>query len=284
MIDGKKVVAWTPYGRKETMTILSQYVIRDHAAGVIDEYHLYMNTDPDQHQDVLYAQWLASTYEWIHLKERPAGERVLHPKQLNTGRYYRYAIEPDTVYIRLDDDIVYVHEDAMARLAHAKIHSPATVCFPLIWHNAICSFWLQNMGKIPLEYGRVREAYCMDPTGWGDAQFAEKIHRRLLDHIRADAVDELFLHHDIQLPIGLQFSVSCFAANSDLYRQLDPPGHLPYEEEETWHTIHETHRSGRANMIIGNALVSHLSFFPHTHYIRRETDILDQYRELAEAL
>lgn len=284
MIDGHKVVAWTPYGRKETMSILYKYMVRDHAAGVLDEYHLYMNTDPDQVEDVAFAHELAETYDWIKLKERPAGVKVLHPKQLNTGFYYRYAIEPDTIYIRFDDDIVYVHEAAIERLAKAKIPSPATVCFPLIWHNAICSFWLQNMGKIPLEYGRVRDAYCMDAVGWGDGQFAEKIHRLLLSHIREGTVDELFLHHDVQLPIGRQFSVSCFAAHSDLYRQLDPPGHLTYHEEETWHTIHETHRTGRANMIIGNALVAHLSFFPHTHYIRRETDILDQYRELAEQL
>ncbi len=284
MIDGHKVVAWTPYGRKETMSILYKYVVRDHDAGIIDEYHLYMNLDDNQHEDLIFAQWLSSTYKWIILKERPGNEEVLHPKQLNTGRYYRYAIEPDTIYIRLDDDIVYVHDKAMERLAREKTTSPETVTFPIIWHNAICSFWLQNMGKIPLEYGRVREAYCMDPVGWGDQYFAEKIHRLLLDHIRADAVDELFLHHDIQLPVGLQFSVSCFAAHSDLYRKLDPPGHLPYHEEEAWHTIREPHRSGKANMITGNALVAHLSFYPHTNYIRRETDILDQYRALADEL
>lgn len=284
MINGNRVVAWTPYGRKETMSILYKYMVRDHEAGIVDEYWLYLNMDPDQHQDLLFAQWLASSYPWIKLKERPPHERVLHPKQLNTGKFYQYAVEPNTIYIRLDDDIVYVHKDAMARLAAAKGVSPATVCFPIIWHNAICSFWLQNMGKIPLEYGRVRDAYCMDPVGWGDGQFAEKIHRLLLDHIKADAVDELFLHHDVQLPLGLQFSVSCFAAHSDLYRGLENPGHLPYEEEETWHTIHETHRSGKANIIIGNALVAHLSFFPHTDYIRRQTDILDQYREIADQI
>lgn len=286
MIDGHRVITWTPYGRKETMTILSQYMIRDHEAGIVDEYWLYLNMDEHgQHDDLLYAQWLASTYPWIKLKERPVSP-PLQPKQLNTGFFYKYAIEPNTIYIRLDDDIVYVHEKAIERLAASKIASPRTIAhFPIIWHNAICSYWLQRMGKIPESYGVVREPYCMDPVGWGDARFAESIHRQLLDNIRAGTVDDLFLHHDIQLPVGLQFSVSTFASNGDMYAALPAgPGNLSYTEEETWHTVHEPLRRQIPNMIIGNSLVAHLSFFPHTNYIRRETDILDQYRELSENL
>lgn len=284
MIDGKKVVCWTPYGREETMSILVKYMERDVMAGVVDEYHLYMNTDPEQERDREYAQELNEEHAWIVLQERPEGLKTLRPKQLNTGRYYRYAIEPDTVYVRFDDDIVYVHEDAIERLVRRKISSPSLVCFPIIWHNAICSYYLQVMGKIPKEYGVVSKPYCMDPIGWADSEFAESIHRLLLSHIREDTVDSLFLHHDIQLELGQQFSVSCFAAESDLYRSLNPPGILTHEEEENWHTVDWTRRTGRNNSIVGNALVAHLSFFPHRDYIRKATDILPQYRELADTL
>lgn len=284
-VDNHKVVAWTPYGRKETMTILSKYMERDHNAGVVDEYHLYMNTDPDQVEDVAYAHELAERFDWVKLKERPTDLEVLEPKQLNTGRYYRYAIEPDTVYVRFDDDIVYVHDKAIERLVQHKIVFPGIASFPVIWHNAVCSYWLQRMGKIPIDgYGYVEAPYCMDPVGWGDGQFAEKIHRLLLANIRAESVDSLFLHHDIQLRLGLQFSVSCFAAHSRDYLALTPPGVLPYHEEENWHTVIYPSVSGKPNVIVSNALVAHLSFFPHTRYIRQETDILDQYRELADQL
>lgn len=286
MIDGNRVIAWTPYGREETMSILVKYIARDHAAGVVDEYWLYMNTDDNQVRDREYAHELAEQYDFIKLKERPLrhGESVLVPKQLNTGLFYRYAIEPNTVWVRLDDDLVYIHPDAIARLAAHKLESPGLVSFPIIWHNAICSYYLQTMGKIPIEgYGRVQSAYCMDPIGWADAHFAETIHRLLLAHIRGDTVDSLFLHHDIQLPVGLQFSVSCFASTSDIYTELPEPGNI-FHEEESWHTIHRPVQVQRPNVITGNALVSHLSFFPHTDHIRRGTDILDQYRELADQL
>lgn len=284
MINDTKVVTWTPYGRAETVSILVKYMKRDHDAGLLDEYHLYMNTDEDQDVDRAYAQRLADQFDWIKLKARPEGEEVLYPKQLNTGRYYRYAIEPNTVYVRFDDDIVYVHERALERLVKAKLASPSLVCFPIIWHNAICSYYLQTMGKIPREFGVVQSPYCMDPVGWGDGVFAEKIHNLLLGHIEAGTVDRLFLHHDIQLPVGLQFSVSCFAAHSDIYRELNPPGHLDFHEEESWHTVQRPTQKGLPNTITGNALVAHLSFYPHSYHIRNETDILDRYRDLANQL
>lgn len=284
MINNTRVVTWTPYGRAETVSILVKYMKRDFDAGLIDEYHLFMNTDENQDVDRAYAEKLAEQYDWIKLKPRPSDIEVLHPKQLNTGRYYRYAIEPNTVYVRFDDDIVYVHERALERLVQAELASPSLVTFPIIWHNAICSYYLQTMGKIPRSFGVVGAPYCMDPVGWADQNFAENIHYLLLDHIEEGTVDGLFLHHDIQLPVGLQFSVSCFAAHSDIYRAMTPPGHLDFHEEENWHTVQRPYATGRANTITGNSLVAHLSFFPHSWYIRNETNILERYRELANNL
>lgn len=284
MLDSNKIVAWTPYGRAETVSILFKYMKRDYDAGLLDEYHLYMNLDDDQDVDRAYAVKLAEQYDWVTLKERPEGEEVLVPKQLNTGKYYRNAIEPDTVYVRFDDDIVYVHDRALERLVKNKLVSPSLVAFPIIWNNAICSYYLQTMGKIPRSFGIVGSPFCMDPVGWADNHFAESIHNLLLDHIAEGTVDSLFLHHDIQLPIGLQFSVSCFAAKSDIYLEMDPPGHLDFHEEEHWHTVQRTTVTGRPNTITGNSLVAHLSFLPHSWYIRNETDILERYRALANEL
>lgn len=283
MIDNKKIIAWTPYGRRETVSILVKYVARDVEAGIVDEYHLFMNTDEDQVEDRTYAEELANRYSFIKLLPIPAGVHVFQPKQGNTMYYYQYAIEPDTVYVRLDDDLVYVHENAIENLVRAKIGTPALATFPIIINNAVSSYYLQVMGKIPYDWGRVEAPNCVDRVGWADAHFAEQIHRFTLDKIRTGQITDIFLHHDIQLSLGLQFSVSCFAAESDIYRELNPPGVVRHEEE-TWLTITRSQQTGRRNVIVGNSLVSHLSFYPHSKYIREETDILNQYRELAEAL
>lgn len=280
---GKQVVAWTPYGRRETVEILERYLARDHAAGIVDKWLLYMNTDFDQEGDRNYADELSATRDWIEQVPRPGHLEVMRPKQMNTGYFYRHAIEPDTVYVRFDDDIVYIHQDAVRRLVANRIADPrgALVAFPVIWHNAVCSFYLQQLGKIPRSYGTVGSAYCMDPVGWADGRFAEHLHHHLIDKIVNGQVDDLFVHHDIQLQLGLQFSVSCFAANSDVYTELNPPGHLGYHEEETWHTQLRPRELNRPNVIVGNALVAHLSFYPHSEFIRRRTDVLQWYHELS---
>jgi hypothetical protein len=187
MIDGKRVIAWTPYGRRRTYSILIKYLQRDVARGLVDEVWAFMNTDPvGQEDDIAYAHELDAQFDWFKLKHRPEGISLGHlPKQRYTGLAYRYMTDPDTIYLRLDDDVVYLHDDAIENLVRARIEMPAPVAvFPIIINNAICSHFLQLCGKIPMEWGQV-SAYCMDPTGWANGPFAVKLHEMLMDHIEA---------------------------------------------------------------------------------------------------
>ncbi|MFI1166575.1 hypothetical protein ACH4UM_23965 [Streptomyces sp. NPDC020801] len=284
MIDGKRVIAWTPYGRRRTYSILFKYLQRDFEEGLLDEAWLYMNTDPQgQEDDIAYAHELAAEFPtWVKLKHRPEGVNLGHlPKQRYTGLAYRAMTDADTVYLRFDDDVVYVHEAAVENLVRARIEMPAPVAvFPIIINNAICSHFLQLCGKIPMEWGEVRP-YCMDPTGWANGPFAVRLHEMLLDHIEAGTVEDLYLYQDFPLAPGTQFSVSCFASRGEDYAALPQPGVLVPDEEESWHTIHQPVAKGVPNILRGNALVSHWSFFPQ-HPFLNNTTLLDRYRELAE--
>lgn len=279
MIAGRKVVVFTPWGRELTASILFKYLKRDYEAGVVDEWHLWMNTDLDQESDRKYGYLLAEENDWVTTYERP-NEEVLHPKQMNTGSFYTYTQEPETIYVRMDDDIVWIEENAISRLVQQRIDNPFPfVVFPIIWNNAVCSHYLQTTEQMPSWWGRVSN-HCMDAIGWADPNFAENIHRHLLDVIDKGQVDYLFLHHSIQLPVGQQFSVSCFAQYGSEYEKVE--GNLG-GEEESWHTINQPYQLGRPNMIVPNSLISHFSFYhQRTHLLN--TDILDQYRKLADDL
>jgi len=295
MIEGMKVVAWTPYGRRETVSILARYMDRDHARGVVDEWWLCLNTDADQIEDLRYAYALARRFPWIKIQERPAGLPRLHPKQRNTGYFVRYMTDPDAVFVRLDDDIVYVHDNAVDRLVRHKLSTPGSVAsFPIMWNNAIVSWFLQQAGVIPAagtqdaetdgyRWPRVGGPYCMDPVGWADGRFAVQLHRLLLDRIGANRVEECFLYQDFPLQLGMQFSVSTFAALGAMYAELEEPGVLVPYEEESWHTIHQPRKIGQPNMIVGDALVSHYTFFPQKQIVQ-STDVLARYRALATEL
>lgn len=299
MIKDHKVIAWTPYGREATVSILGKYLRREHERGLVDEWRLCLNTDPDQVSDLRYAYSLAAAYpDWIKLDQLQPHQARRRPKQRNTGYFYERMTDPEAIYLRLDDDIVYVHEDAVERLVVHRIeHAQGVASFPIMWNNAIISWFLQQGGVIPAAgehtpagridgldgyvWPRVGELYCMDPVGWADGRFAVAMHRWLLHHVRHDQADALFLYQDYELPLGRQFSVSTFASSGQLYAGLPRPGVLVPDEEESWHTIHQPKALGEPNVIVGDALVSHYTFFPQGPVVR-STDVLDQYRQLAD--
>jgi hypothetical protein len=103
----------------------------------------------------------------------------------------------------------------------------------------------------------------------------------LMDHIEAGTVEDLYLYQDFPLQPGTQFSVSCFASRGEDYAALPQPGVLVPDEEESWHTIHQPVAKGVPNILRGNAIVAHWSFFPQ-HPFLNATDLLDRYRELAD--
>lgn len=297
LVNAQHVVAWTPYGRRETVSVLVEYVRREHERGIVDEWWLCLNTDPDQVADRFYAHELAHRYPWIRLVERPAGVPVLHPKQRNTGYFYREMTDPETVYVRLDDDIIYIHEDAISRLVTHRLEAESGVAsFPVMWNNSIVSWFAQQAGVIPAfgdespglgmghyVWPKVGGPYCMDPVGWADGRFGVALHRLLLSWLDEGTPEMAFLYQDYQLPVGMQFSVSTFASLGRMYAGLATPGVLVPDEEESWHTVHEPRRIGQPNVIVGNALVSHYTFFPQGPIIRA-TDILDRYRDQAKRL
>lgn len=294
MINGHRVVAWTPYGREPTVSILLAYMERDHARGIVDEWWLCLNTDPQQVSDLRYAYDLARRYSWIKIQDRPAGCPRKHPKQRNTGYFYRLMTDRDTVYVRFDDDIIYVHDDAVTHLVRHKLESPQLCSFALIANNAIVSWYLQAAGVIPAGgtqceinngyvWPRVGGPYCMDPVGWADGAFAVALHRLVLDHIKAGTVEDLYLYQDYPLQLGQQFSVSCFASLGSTYADLPQPGVLVPDEEESWHTTFQPHTIGIPNVLVGNAVVSHYTFFPQQGIVN-QSDILDRYAKLATDL
>jgi len=288
VLDGHPVICWTPYGRHRTVSILAEYMRRDHAAGVVDEWWLYLNTDPaGQEDDLAYAHELAASHDWVKLKQRPEGCPRLVPKQRNTGYFYLYCTDPEAVYVRFDDDIVYVHPDAITNLVRTKVALRDSVlcAFPIIINNAIVSWHLQQQRRIPCKgdgWQSVQLPYCMDSVGWADGSFAVKLHKLLLDKIETGTVEDLYMHHTVTLAERQQFSVSCFATMGSDYADLTPHGHLG-AEEEFWHSVHRPKAAGRANIIADTAVVSHWSFY-HQHAELDASGLLDQYRKLADTV
>ena len=62
MIDGKKIIAFTPCGRKRYMDLLTAHVAREHERGHIDQWVLFQNAFTQA--DAANAAQLAERYPW----------------------------------------------------------------------------------------------------------------------------------------------------------------------------------------------------------------------------
>lgn len=312
MYRGKRIVAFTPYGRERTATLLSIYLAREHQRGILDEWWLCLNTDDHQDHDMAWAENVDSILEWVKLVKRPCAGRAhcpqpgpmcdrrcelyegqahdwtlgpRRPKQMNTGRFYFLMQDPDTIFVRFDDDIIWVHENAITAMVDELLDDPARpLCvFPVIWNNAVASYYLQRQGLLPRGWPSVKPN-AIDPVGWGSPKFACNLHTHLLENLEAGDNAAAFMCPELYwLDPQQRFSVSSFAISGAEYCADDIKGILDWDEEEHWHTGHRTGCIGRQNVLTGMAHIAHFTFFTQSDFINKNRpDILNRYWQLAE--
>lgn len=286
MYRGYKIVPFIPAGRERTMSILVNHLLR-FKDNPVDEVLLCVNTKDKN--DLAYINSLNDGYlKVIHRLEGGWDE----PKQLNTGKFYKYMLDEDTIYIRFDDDIVYVDDNFFKNMLDFRIDNRSYLCVMAnIWNNAIISYIAQQKGMIDKKHGEVREMFCMDQVGWRSGEFAVHLHNTLLDKIKKRKTPELFFDKQ-DLDRVRRFSISCFSffgrdfkrlfngnvvlpdsfANSGPYQPLD---------EEMFLTEFVTHEYGVRNTICGSALVSHYTFGFQRDAVNK-ADILDRYKKVSQ--
>lgn len=277
MISGHRISVVIPAGRQLTMEILINNLRR--FTGIVDEVQVWHNTW-DQPDDDRWLESLPQTYPgWVRLIPRRSDRDYVHPKQLNTGGFYTNTVDPDTIYFRFDDDIVYIHPDYFTNMVNFRLANPDFfLVFGHCWNNAIVSYWQQQLyHNIGTEFGACTE-FCMDPVSWANPAFAAHIHNILLSKIADGTVDELFFERQ-ELARDRQFSVSNFCYFGSDFAAF--AGELNGLEEEGWLTRIHTLEIGRSSVVCGTGLVSHFSFYPQREYLLT-TGILDRYRDLAQ--
>lgn len=268
MYKGYRVSCVIPAGRKRTMSLLMDHL--DANKDVVDEVQVWMNHDKKQKEDIAWCESLPEHYDYVKTKKLKA---YITPKQLNTGSFYQFANDPKTIYIRFDDDIVYIDREYFKNLLDFRLkHPDYFLIFGNIINNAVTSYYQQKEGNVSKEHGEVEEPFCMDPVGWRSPKFARYLHETLLEKIGQDKVSDLYIG-DYELG-HKRFSVSNFC-----YFGKDMP-EIESEEEMFLSSIYPK-REGKCNAICGKALCSHYSFFAQKEHLN-ETDILDRYREIAK--
>lgn len=287
MYKNNRVEVVVPAGREISLSILTKYLLKH--KDIIDKVQIWKNTrDP---YDVAYINSLKS--DFFEIKEFVA-EEYIDPKSLNISTFFGYAQNPDTIYIRFDDDMVYIHDDYFKNILDFRLEHPEYfLVFGNIWNNSITSFIQQRLDRIGTEMGIVSAEECQDDIGWKSPEFAEYIHKIMIKKIQEGKVEDLYIPNWLLLN-NKRFSVGNFcyfgrdlAANRNGVRFPQPDADeigVHVQDEEAWFTRYYPKKIGRLNVVCGNAVCVHFAFYVQRDYLMKQTNLLDEYKQLCEAI
>ena len=194
--------------------------------------------------------------------------------------FFKNCQDEKTIYIRFDDDIAWVHPQAVKNLLDFRVaNARPLLVFGNIINNSICTHIHQRIGAVPLMWG-ANDYSCMSELGWKSGDFSEKIHNYFLEQLQKGTLDRYYFESWI-LQNYERFSINFFAWFGSDFKKFN--GEIGIEEEE-YLACTKPQMLGRPNVVCGSALVSHFAFYVQRAYLEEKTNILERYHALAKTL
>lgn len=272
MFQGRKVVSVTPYGRHRYVEILVRHLLG--LRHLIDEHHFWINTDDAE--DLAFVENLARAYpDFFRLvydssrySKKNCVPRICH--------FWQKCDEDDTLYLKLDDDLVWMADGAIERLLEFRLDNPQYLAvFPNTVNNSLCSHLHQRMGLLP--DSPVIEYECLGEVSWRRWQTAQTCHETFF---RLHAGDELsrYRFSTWQLRACERFSINAMCwLGSDLAE-----GARRFEgDDEQWVTEILPRQTHRHCCIVGDALVAHFAYGPQRAGLEANCEALAAYKAIA---
>lgn len=288
MINGQKIVAFTPAGRKRYMDLLSAHVKREVDAGNIDQWILFNNAYDKQ--DATYGAQLAEQFPWV---------KVLTPRRFGKAEhiadFFGDLIElggvEDTLYFRIDDDIIYIDPQCVPRLVDFRLaNSKPFLCFPTIINNVRTSFHMQEQGVVNAEKwagSKILNEMC-DITAWKSSAYVFQLHQKALAALESGSLDEFTLKTQTyddpaEVPDGDIWEAGHISINSFMCFGTDLAACAVPPDEEGYLSLWRPKDLDRPNARVGDAFVIHFAYHTQTAFMDKSGMILD-YAKFAPEL
>jgi hypothetical protein len=263
MINNYKVVCNTAAGRRRYMQYLIPFIVSNN---IVDRYDIWINTT--NKQDIEFFRILSKKFTKINLVYQPDGI-VNGNRSINA--FYQQCIEEDTIYFKLDDDIIWLESDAIEKMVTFRVDNPAYfIVSPLVINNAICTYILQNTGKLNLN--QYYQAKADHEILWKNGNFAVELHEWFL---KKNLINGAYnnLHCGIH-PIAMnRFSINAILWFGNEMKKFE--GIVPGDDEE-WLSVVKPSELGITNCINGDAIVSHFAFYTQRDLLDK-CNILEYY-------
>lgn len=263
-----RIVVVTPAGRRRYLELLIPQIKR--YKGVVDEYRLWVNTG--YLEDIEFMREQADKDpEFIKLEFLPP--HVHCDGNFSIRNFFKNCQDPNTIYVRFDDDIVYLDTvDAFTRFLDFRISHPEYfLVYPTILNNAIITHLLQRMGKLNLTHG-FSGYLCMDDIGWNSPLFSENVHRQILEK---PSLDFYRMNVNWQLVNYERVSINCISWFGSEFAKFDAE---VGRDEEQWLATDKPQHDQKMNCINGDFVCVHYAYFTQRNHLDA-TDVLPKYKE-----
>jgi len=271
----RRVVVATPAGRQPTMDILRKWL--EAAREAVDEWHLWFN--PNTKDSAEYVRSLAGSSDPSYVKLI----NVLDSIRSNARKcFYSDGCDPETTYIKLDDDIVYAPVGSIRALAEAAESAPDDILVSggNVINNAACSRLHQQNGALGVNQGSVGPS-CIDELGWRSPEFCEFVHRSFLASVGTG--DTAKYDFGIHVFGPMWWSINAIAWKGEVLREvLMDNAFFPQMNKADENALTEDIPATLEmhTQLVGSAIFAHYSFYPQKKHLDT-TDILSQYAKLA---
>lgn len=281
-----KVVICTPAGRSKYLRILAAHIGNAQKNGVVDRWDLWLNTQDDA--DIAFIEEMARTYPWINIVRINDANFTGRETDLQWNLYKFHCLcdDPEALYIRIDDDVVWMASDAIQNLVNARLrHEYPVIIYGNVLNSTLNSYIQQRLGNIHTNTG-VCKYETFDRTSLFLPSFAKQLHEDIVRDIHNRSTGKYlfgewrlfdFEHHSIM--------VSAFFG-----KRIAELKHLIVSDDEKSFSDILPKAAGAYNIVDGQSLFVH-----HTYYYQRRElctdeegiDIiyrLDDYQTFAERL
>ena len=206
-------------------------------ADIVDRYDIWVNTR--NMVDIEFFKKLAQKYPKVNLVWQPDGV-VNGIASINA--FYRDCCDKDTIYMKLDDDVVWFEPELFEKMVKFRVDNPEYfLVSPLVINNALSTYLLQVHNKIKLD--KYYMSICGERTICFDGWFAADLHDWFMEkYLIAGKYQELYVGKH---PMGMaRFSINCVLWFGNEMAEFK--GEVPGDDEEFLSCIKPT-QLGKAN-------------------------------------
>lgn len=265
MYKGYKIVVNTAAGRTRYLRLLIPQVL---SSDIVDRYDLWVNTLDKM--DIAFFEALSHKYSKINL--------IWHPRKEINGiwgmnDFYKNCQEDKTIYIKLDDDVVWLSDNFFNEICEFRISNRHYfLVSPLVINNGISTYILQNEKK--LEFNRYFTCQPYD-LRFLNGYFAEELHRWFIEnYLIPHRIEDIYCGiHNIALQ---HFAINAIVWFGEDFKKFDAKVE---GWDEQFLTLSYPVTNNLINCFDCNTVIAHYSFSHQNEYLDK-TCILKKYSEI----